>query len=125
MVGWLDYLILKLVWAWIGAELANFKFPYVKTGIICSEMLKYLHFLGQTDERTDGPTDKARYRSSMLELKDYKQKFQTKFPNESSKNSFHTEQKLLIDFRCGLQTVIPLFIRMSQPMPSGFEQRHT
>ena len=40
-----------------------------------------------------------------------KQNFQTEFPNESSKSSFQTEQNLLVIFRGGLQTVIPLLIR--------------
>ena len=40
-----------------------------------------------------------------------KRNFQTEFPNESSKSSFQTEKKLLVIFRSGLQTVIPLLIR--------------
>ena len=53
-----------------------------------------------------------------------KRDFQTRFPNkiskkistqkisiESSKSSFQTERKLLVIFRGGLQTVIPLLIR--------------
>ena len=43
--------------------------------------------------------------------RDFQTKFLKKFPNELSKSSYQTEQKLLVIFRGGLQTVIPLLIR--------------